>query len=284
MTSDSPNYEEAPDYGDAPHQAVERTIDDEMSEPPQMSAFARMGNIYVAPGEVFTDIRRSPAGWWMPLVCMAIVAIGTGFLLQTRLGLTPEKVADTAIEQGLQQQGKTLKDLSEQEKGAVEMQRSFMAFFFQWGWLLTFVTVPIGALIMAGLFRLEMLIFGAQTTFQRVFSAVSFAWAATTIANYALQCVLSFVVTDIDAAAFLRNKGLLATSPAAFVSMTEHPVLAAFLAFFDVFTLWFCALLVIGIAAVSKKRRTGTAFVIVAIPVGLLMLGSIGLAFLGTLR
>ena len=130
MSQDS-QYADAPEYGGAPQSAP--TARDEMSAPPQMGPLARLGNIFFSPGDVFEDVRRSPRDWWLPMVVLLIVATAVGYFIQYKLDFTPEKLAAAAVESGLEQQGKTRKDLSADEQSAVAAQEKVMSTMFKLG-------------------------------------------------------------------------------------------------------------------------------------------------------
>jgi hypothetical protein len=70
---------------------------------------------------------------------------------------------------------------------------------------------------------------------------------------------------------------LIQASPAAFVSVSANPVLFTLLGWFDVFSIWFLVLAVIGMSIVCvKKLKTGTAMMIVIGPYILFMLINVG--------
>jgi hypothetical protein len=51
---------------------------------PRLGAMSRFLKVFFSPGEVFDDVRRSPSGWWAPiLICAALTAI-FGSLYVTR--------------------------------------------------------------------------------------------------------------------------------------------------------------------------------------------------------
>jgi len=280
MSQDSP-YTPAPEYGSAPPPPASAA--DEMAAPPEMSAFARLGNVFFAPGDVFEDVRRSPRGWWLPIILLLVIATGVGFVAQQRLGLTPEVLASAAVDAGLQQQGKTRKDLSDAERDGVAAQEKFFTTIFRFGPVIGIVWFPIFFGIMAGIYYLILLIFQAKTTFFRVLSVVVFAYFVPNVLKALLQGVFALVKNpdDVDPQAFMQSGGLLTTSLSFLTSMKDHPVLWTFLSWVDVFSIGFLVLLAIGFSHITLKRmKVGPAFMAAAAPYVIMMLVATGFRLL----
>lgn len=277
--SQEPYDAAAPQYG-AP---IPETPADELSEPRQMSPISRLVNVFFSPGEVFEDVRRSPRDWWLPVLVLLAVVTASGYVLQYRLNLTPEVVATAAIDSGLEQQGKTRKDLSEAERNAVQQQEAFMRTMFKFGPVVGLVYFVIFFAVAAGVYYVMLLVAQAKTTFFRVLSVVAYAYFVPNVLKSILQGIFAFLKSpdDVDAAAFVQSGGLLTASPAAFFSVKESPVLWTLLSYFDVFSIWFLVLLAIGFAAICAKRlKLGTAGLIAAAPYVLVMLVAVGFAAL----
>jgi hypothetical protein len=259
----TPSYGVPPDPYAAPPQP--QSIREQLTEPPKMSPFARLFNIFFSPGEVFEDVRRSPRDWWLPVVVLSALVMGTTFFVQSRLGMTPEVLGKAAIDLTLKKQNKTRKDLSPQEKDQFEkvekvqaVMQQFIPFFIPVGFLLMFA-------IGAGFYRLLALIVGFETTYFRLFSVMAYSY----FAPITLKCILSVLVAlgrkpgDIDPEVYLMTRDVVAAGPAAFISQTEHPALRALASNFDVFNIWVAVLIAIGLAAASRKLSIGTASMIV---------------------
>jgi ABC-type dipeptide/oligopeptide/nickel transport system ATPase subunit len=275
MSQEAP-YAPTPDYGNTPGPAPSAAS--EMSEPRRMSPLARLANIFFSPGEVFEDVRRAPGDWWLPLVVGIVIAVGVGFAVQSRLGMTPEKMADAAIEAGLKQRGKTMKDLTPDEQNAIGGQRKFTEFMIRYGPALAVPFSVIYVAIGAGLYMLLLLLVQARTTFARALSVITYSSFASGIVQSLLALAGGMLRNpeDVDAGDYVMKRGqLVATSPAFFVSMDQHPVLATFLSYFDVFSIWYLVLATIGLSLVTQKRlKIGTAAMIVVSPYLLWMVGS----------
>ena len=272
MSEDTP-YAPAPDYGSAPPPSP--STHDEMAAPPQMGAFARLGNIFFGPGDVFEDVRRSPRGWWLPIVILLVVATGVGYVAQTRLGLTPEVLAGAAVDSALEQQHKTRKDLSDAERDAYAKQEKFTATIFRFGPVVGLVYFPIFFGIMAGAYYVILMILQAKTTYMRVLAVAAYSYFAPNVLKAVLQGVFALVKSpdDVDPQAFIQGGGLLTTSLSFLTSFKDHPALWTLLSWFDVFSIGFLVLLAIGFSHITLKRmKTGTAFLAAAAPYVIFML------------
>lgn len=274
MSEEMPDAPVVPDHGMPPHAPIERSAREELTEPARMSPFARLANIFFSPGEVFEDVRRSPRDWWLPMIVFVLVAIGAGYVVQHRLELTPDVLGKATTDMGLDQQGKTRKDVPAEQAATMDKVNTVIYEFLP---VIVIVLVPLGFAVIAGIFRLIMLIAQAQTTYFRVLSVVAYSYYVPNVIKSLLAVVLAFLKQpgDIDALTFIKSGGILAAGPAALVSVAEHPVLRTFLSFFDVFSIWWIVLVAIGLAAVSRKLKMGTAAAIVVTPYVLLMVLSV---------
>jgi hypothetical protein len=251
------------------------TAREEMSAPAQMGPLARLGNIFFAPGEVFEDVRRSPRDWWLPLVVLLVVTTAIQFVIQNRFDLTPAKVADAAMEAQLERQGKTIDDFSDEQKAQIEKQKSVSETFIRFGPIVGGVWYLIFFAAGAGLYMLGLMLFQARTTYFRALSVVTYSNFATGVVQALLNLILAFAHSpdDFDLKSFLVKRGFLTASPAAFVSVTDHPVLYTFFTYFDLFSLGYLVLAVIGLSLVCvKKVKTSTAAIVVVVPYVLWML------------
>ena len=77
--------------------------------------------------------------------------------------------------------------------------------------------------------------------------------------------------------------GLIASTPAFFVSFKDHPVLYSFLSSLDLFTIWTLVLLTIGFAYVARVSKTRSAVTVVSWW-AFLVLVKVGFAAMGAAR
>lgn len=279
--SQDPPYAPAPDYGAAPPPSASPR--DEMSAPPQMNAFARLGNVFFGPGEVFEDVRRSPGGWWLPLILLVVAVSASGFVLQWKLGFTPQVLAQAATESGLEQRGKTMKDLTDAERQQVEGGQKFTEMIFRLGPVFGAVYFILFFGIASLTYWVILLVAQAKTSYFRVLSVVAFSYFAPNIVKAILQTIYAFLVSsdNVDAKTFISQGGLLTTSLSFLTSMKAHPALWTFLNWIDVFSIWFLVLLAIGFGAISLKRKSmGSMLPVAAAPYVVMMLLSVVIRFL----
>jgi hypothetical protein len=265
MSEQIPQSPAAP-YGAPPKPA---SAADDLNEPRRMSPLARLVNVFFSPGEVFEDVRRWPRDWYLPMIVLAVIATGAGYLVQQRFDLTPEALGRAVTDMGLEQQGKTRKDFtSPEEKQALETQEWFTTEFVRYAPLAFAVFLPLSLGLLAGIYRLILLVMQAKTTYFRILSVLAYSYYVPIVVKSLLNIVLAFIKQpeDVEPITYIRNSGLITASPAAFISATESPVLHAFLSFFDVFSIWWLVLATIGLVAVSRKLKLGTAAIVVAAP------------------
>lgn len=281
MSHESP-YGEAPDYGAAqPTPPTEPSTRQVLEAPAQMNPISRWIGALFSPGEMFSDVRRSPKDWWLPILILVIVASASGYVVQARFNLTPEVLATAIADMGLEQQGKVRKDLTEQEKQGLEMQEKITTAMYKAAPVTAGFFICVTVFLIGGIYRVLTLVVQARTTIFRCISVASYAYCVPQTLKWLLQIVLAFVKSPdtVDPVGYVQGGGLIHASPAAFMSMKAHPVLFSALSWIDLFSIWFLALAIIGISAVCvKKVKTGSAALVVVGPYGFLMLISIGLA------
>lgn len=281
MSQDSP-YGQSPEYGAAqPPPAAEPSTRELLTEPAQMNPFSRLINAVFSPGEMFADVRRSPRDWIVPILLFVIVASVAGYVAQARFNLTPEIMAAAIVDVGLEQQGKTRKDLTEQEKQGVEVQEKITAFMYKVAPVTAAVVIMITIFVVGSLYRGLTPLFQGRTTYFRCISVMAYAYSIPQTIKWLLQIVLSFLKSpdSVDPVGYLQGGGLVHASPAAFISAKAHPVLFATMTWIDLFSIWFLVLAVIGLSTVCvKKLKPGSAALIVVGPYVLMMLLSIGIA------
>lgn len=280
MSQDSP-YGQSPEYGTAqPPPAAEPTTRELLTEPAQMNPVSRLINAVFSPGEMFADVRRSPRDWIVPILLFVIVASVAGYVAQARFNLTPEIMAAAVVDVGLEQQGKTRKDLDDKAKEAVAMQEKITAFIYKVAPVMAAAVILITVFLLGGLYRLLTPLFQGRTTFFRCVSVAAYSFSIPQTIKWFLHIVLTFLKSpdSVDPVGYIQSGGLIQASPAAFFSAKANPVLFATLSWFDLFSIWFLVLAVIGLSTVCvKKLKPGSAALIVVGPYVLMMLLSIGL-------
>lgn len=275
MSDESPSGQ-SPDYGTAqPTPAAEPTTRELLTEPAQMNPISRFVNAIFSPGEMFADVRRSPRDWIVPILLFVIVASAAGYVAQWRFNFTPEVMATASVDVDLERQGKTRKDLSDAEKQQVEMAEKFTTFILKVLPVVTAIFITLTIFVVGGLYRLLTPLVQGRTTFFRCISVAAYAYSIPQTIKWFLHIVISFVKSpdSVDIVGYLQAGGFIQASPAAFISAKANPVLFAMLSWFDLFSIWFLALAVIGISTVCvKKLKPASAALIVVGPWVLAML------------
>ncbi|MEW6732547.1 MAG: YIP1 family protein [Acidobacteriota bacterium] len=244
----------------------------------KLNTFQRLIGTLFSPSETFRDINAKP-DLVLPLLLTLVIAVAGNFIILQRLKPDWEALTRRAIEQQLERQGKSLADLSEQERNAVDMQTKYGS---QFGKIFAYVgpaLAPIFVVILALIFWGAVSIMGGITKFTKVLSITAYI---TCMVGGLVQSVLSILV------AFLRNPedidllkgGIAVTNPGMLMPKGASPVLVSLLTRLDIFSIWFLILMSIGLVAVSEKLKPGTAKVIVFALWGIYVLVVVGFAAL----
>lgn len=221
-------------------------------EPATLSELQRVINTFIAPSKTFTDLRRS-ASWWLPFLISAIVSVMFVYAVDQKVGF--RKVVENQLE-GQPKQSERMEQLPpDQREKSMQQQVKFTAIFSYCFWLFILLWTLIVSAILFATFKFG---FSADFKFKTVFALVMFAGLPGVI-----KAVLAAasVVAGVSGDSFTFQNPL-ATNPGYFVDRTAHPVLAAFLTNFDVFTIWTLVLTAIGITCISKVK-SGAAYAVV---------------------
>lgn len=235
-------------------------------ERPPTGPFQRLIGVIFSPGETFADINRKPT-WAFALLVAIVASMGSAFLIRARvpnLEQRMEEIMRQQIERQLEQQGAPTGPVAQRQiEQAVSLNRKLFKFLP----LFSIVTVPIAAVLVAGVFFLVLLMIQADTTFRKTFSITSWSLMATTLVSNVAMAIVLFLrdPTSIDPTS---PQGILATNLGAMLglsSKTTNSVVYATATSLDVFTIWFLILMVLGIEAISRKMSRMKAGVIAVI-------------------
>jgi hypothetical protein len=219
--------------------------------PPPKSSFQRLAGVLFSPGETFQDIARKP-DVILPLLLIVVISF-VGIALSM-----PHMDWDAMIAQQQEIMKERNPNMSAQELARVERMTRGMA---KVGiWFAPFIIVAM-TVIIAGILLLAFRLFGGEGNFMQAWSATLYAW----VPRILQQIVGTIVVMMKGMVNPQEAQTLVKSSPAFLVDMKEHPALFSLLASFDLFTIWFLVLLVIGFAALSKVSRAKAAAIIVSL-------------------
>lgn len=219
--------------------------------PPPKSGFQRLAGVIFSPGETFQDIARKP-DVLLPLLLIIIISF-VGIALTM-----PHMDWDAMIAQQQDIMKERNPNMSAQDLARVERMTRGMAKFGIW--FAPFIIVAMTAII-AGVLLLAFRLFGGEGNFMQAWSATLYAWVPRVIQ----QIVGTAVVMMKGMVNPQEAQTLVKSNPGFLVDMKEHPALFSLLSSFDIFTIWFLVLLVIGFAALAKVSRGKAAAIILSL-------------------
>lgn len=210
-----------------------------MEEKPVLNALQRFLGIFFSPAKTFQDINRKPS-FILPLVVMIIFSLAATVVIMPKIDM------ETTIQQSLDKMGK---QLSEEEMGQAVAVREKIgkAIAYPSAFLAPILMTLIVAAIFFGIIRL----WGAGSTFSRVFSVIAHSYLVTLIKSV-LIAILAFrkesesLLADEVQDLVKSNLSLLLDREEAGMALYT---LASKI---DLFSIWTVILMIIGLSAVSK--------------------------------
>lgn len=233
-----------------------------------MESLKRLGEVLWVPTETFRKIAERPT-WAVALVALLVISGGVAWTAVQRIDQDAQR---RMIRDGIEERsGLRGEELDRQVDQAVEMNRKVAPFTP----VIVLVFSVIGYALVAAVFYVAFRLAGGELGFVRSFATTLHAMMPLALAGLiALPIVLGQETVDPER---MQSGSLLASNLAYFFAPEDAPAtLVAFLASFDLFTLWAVILLVIGyavVARVSKGVATGVVIgawaVWIAVKVGL---------------
>jgi len=226
---------------------------------PKPNPFQRIIGVLFSPDATFRSIAEKP-DWLVPLVLLLIVALCAGVIMAPHMDFGA--AAREAMEQN--------KNVSaEQIDRAVRISSSI-------GKVLMYIAPVlslIGLLVIAGVVLLAFRIFGGEGDYKQAFSVTCYASIPTIIKSVVTLIVVMAKGGIIPAPAMQTivrsNLGFL-------VDYKTNPMAFALLSSFDIFSVWFLALLIIGFAYVARVSKVKSAVTIISLWILVLLLKLIG--------
>ena len=226
-----------------------------------LSQIERVVDTFVAPSKTFNDILRS-ANCWLPMILMFVMIVGWCFSIDKTVGF--EAATETQIAKSPKQE-EAMQGLPATERAqrmALTVKITRILTYCSMIFVVIFMLIEV--LILWGAFNFGL---GASTKFSQVFAVVAFAGLPR-----ALIWVLSsiFLFAGVGADNFdLRNPvgtnlGFYLADSAKWMSTAGQ--------FFDVLGLWSLALIIIGMAVISKKKISQSATIILGLWVLILLI------------
>jgi hypothetical protein len=232
-----------------------------------LSQVERVVDVFVAPSKTFTDILRS-SNWLLPFLIMVVLTVGFSFAIDRTVGYTA--VAEQQMSKNSMQADRMASMSADQKAKAIDLSAKITRVSSYCSFIFILIVVAFHALLLWATFNFGL---GAKTKYGQVFSVIMFAGLPKIFVSV-ISAILLFSGVGLDNFDLQNpvgtNIGYYMTSP----------TLKALGANFDIFGLWSLALLVIGMAIISKKSMGQAAAVVVGWwLVGTLLMTGVAAAF-----
>ncbi len=241
-----------------------------VSEAPQMSEIATLGNIFLEPENTFKDMVRKPRWLIAGIIISLIVGVYT-------LGVSM-KVGEAGVRSFIEEQvnkGFGADSMSaEQKKGAVDMQMNINKYTQYAVPVFVFISFFIGGF----LYWVGSKAFGGTGGFFHNMSV----WIYSSLPPAIISMIANFIVLALKSADEIdlgaSQRGLLHANPSFFIDGKLHPVIATLLSTLDLFAIWGWILAAIGLSTVNKMSKGASwtlIFIIVLIGLAFRLLGAV---------
>jgi hypothetical protein len=226
------------------------------------SFFARLGNVYMSPGEAFEEISRAPR-LAFPIIVLIIISMVAGFYTA---GMIDTNSLMAAQMQQAGAQGATPEQMQAILPTAIKV-------------ILTVIS-PIGSiiiiLIVAGFFRVACIIATKENTYKDLFTVTVYASVAILIIQ-TIAIALTYYLKGPGTVSMANIGSVVATSLGAILaSLLGNDALPKFFMALaqrvEFFAIWKIVLLAIGYSKVTKKMKTATAATWLGIAYGVIAL------------
>jgi hypothetical protein len=233
------------------------------------SFLSRFAGVFFSPRDTFADIARNP-GFIAPLIALIVSSVAVTEAMLAKIGM--ERIVRTSIEQSKRASSMT----SEQMQQAVEQGVRIGSVIAHLSGLLggpifMAIVAGIGLLIVNG-------IFGAQANFKTAFSISCYGYLVAVLG--ALMALAMIFFGDPE---HFNAQNPMPSNVGFFLNPleTSKPWMAL-ASSFDIFSLWFMALLGIGFSeATGRKAKALSVFLVYFGLWMIIVLGKVGLSMLG---
>jgi len=226
---------------------------------PKPNPFQRIIGVLFSPDATMASIARRP-DWVLPLVLLLITAFAAGAVIAPRVDFASQ------MRESMEQN----KNVSQEQIDKAVKIATTMGKIFSY---LAPVLSLIGLLIIAGVLLLAFRLFGGEGDFKQAFSVTCYASVPSIIKSVVTLIILlakGSIIPAQELATLVRsNLGFLA-------DMKTNPMAFALLSSFDIFSVWFLALMIIGFAYVSRLSKAKSAVIIISLWIVVLLLKLIG--------
>jgi hypothetical protein len=218
---------------------------------PPISQPMRVIDTFVAPSKTFADILKS-ANCWLPLALIVLLVLGWSTTVDKTVGF--DTVAQVQIAKNPERAAQVQNLPADQREAQMAMATKLTRIITYCSFLVVVVFMLLEALVLWAAFNFGL---GAKTRFPQVFSVIAFA-ALPRALTWVLSAILLFAGVGADNFDVQNPVG---TNLGYYLS--DAPKwMAAGGRFLDVLGLWSLALLILGMAIISKKKISSSAMII----------------------
>ncbi len=245
-----------------------------VEETERMSTVATLGNIFVSPGEVFTNLRRHPR-WLVALLVMTVLSATYSNLFLNRLG--PDRIANYAIDKTLEMG--MVRDNEEAKKRVEEGRPQAIADMkspivrsgqavsgMAWSF--------IGYSFLALIFFLFALAMGGKLNFWQALSVAVYAGFPMAVIRFVLNTVILYLKDPTDIHPLIGQQSLIQDNLNFLVLASEHPVIYTLLSSISLLAIYWVWMVVVGLKNGGERVSGSTAWsAALSVFAGLLLLG-----------
>ena len=218
----------------------------------QLSQGMRVVDTFVAPSKTFADILRS-SNCWLPIVIMVILTMGWAYSIDRTVGFAA--AAEVQIAKSPKQADAMQQLPPDQRASRMAITTTITKYSTYASCVFVLIFMLIETLIMWASFNFGL---GAQTKFGQVFAVVAFAglprnliWVLSSILLFAGVGTENFDMRNPVG----TNIGYYLNDSAQWMKTTGQ--------FFDLFGFWSLALMILGLAIISRKKISQSATVVI---------------------
>jgi hypothetical protein len=227
---------------------------------PAINPFSALVGVVMAPGETFEALEKKPI-WMVPLVLFVVLSIVTTVLFMPKVDF------ETAIRDQLARQGQEVDEA--QVETFVKIQKPII-------YTTAAIGTPIVLLIVTLVYMLGFKAFGGVGSFGQYFCITIFSWVPQV-----LKSIIGSIVAFTRESIRIEEAQTLVMSNLGFLAdPVDKPAMFALLSSFDLFTIWSLVLMVMGYGVISKRPKSQSIGVVVAIWL-VYVIGKTGFALLG---
>jgi hypothetical protein len=220
--------------------------------PPKPNSIARIIGVFATPGETLPEIARRP-DILVPLAILLVISLFGGIVMAQKVDFASVAREATA--------GQPTRDMSPKQLEAQETARHWMVAIWRVSAYCAPVFSAISLVILAAILLAAFKLMGGEGEFLQALSVTIYAWYPLLIKG-----VLALIVLISRKTITLHDIENPVMSNLAFlVNAKQHPIAAAFLGNFDLFSLWTMVLLIIGFAAISGFSRAKSAAIVISL-------------------